>query len=326
MNPQDEFGHPVGDHPAWSESYYFNCVDPDQKICMVTRMSFRANDGYADGLHVVFLEGNRILFSFNRRDLKVDDHELKVHGLCFERGEPFKNWTVSYEGPIMDMPDGTVLLTPKNERPADWHKTSHLNLTLDFETLSDPHYTGRGETGHFEQTCVSKGQIKVGEKSWEIKGFGVRDKSWGPRDWKPMADSSAGDSQQQQIQGPTPFVQWFSMNFGPDLALGFVTINTPQGEMLHNAGWFHQEGKTREMHDIKVESRYKPDSIQHATANITGTTDDGSTVELDCQVLSICPIEFPMPEGTTFVLEGLARFILDGREGYGIAEYWHSQK
>lgn len=64
MDPKDEFVHPTGDHPAWSESYYFNFVDPEKLICLVTRMSFRANEGYADGLHIVFLGKDRILYSF----------------------------------------------------------------------------------------------------------------------------------------------------------------------------------------------------------------------------------------------------------------------
>ena len=57
MRREDEFLHPVGEQPAWSESHYFNFVDPDQKVGMFTRMGFRANERWADGLHVVFLGG-----------------------------------------------------------------------------------------------------------------------------------------------------------------------------------------------------------------------------------------------------------------------------
>jgi hypothetical protein len=31
-----------------------------------------------------------------------------------------------------------------------------------------------------------------------------------------------------------------------------------------------------------------------------------------------------MPQGATFVNEGLARFTMGGVTGYGIAEYWHN--
>ncbi|MFT6645347.1 MAG: hypothetical protein ACJAX5_002993, partial [Patiriisocius sp.] len=31
-NPKDELMHPVMGDNAWSESYYFNFVDPDSKV------------------------------------------------------------------------------------------------------------------------------------------------------------------------------------------------------------------------------------------------------------------------------------------------------
>ena len=63
MNKQDELMHPVGNDPAWSESYYFNFVDPESKIAMFSRMGFRPNNGWADGLHVVYLGGDRVAFT-----------------------------------------------------------------------------------------------------------------------------------------------------------------------------------------------------------------------------------------------------------------------
>ena len=63
----DERMHPVGDDPSWSESYYFNFVDPTTKLAMFTRMGFRPGDGWADGLHVVYLGGDRVAFARPRR-------------------------------------------------------------------------------------------------------------------------------------------------------------------------------------------------------------------------------------------------------------------
>ncbi|MBI4766076.1 MAG: hypothetical protein HY787_16005 [Deltaproteobacteria bacterium] len=55
MDKNDERMHLPGEDRDWSESYYFNFVDPDKKIGLFTRMGFRINDGWADGLHVLFL-------------------------------------------------------------------------------------------------------------------------------------------------------------------------------------------------------------------------------------------------------------------------------
>jgi hypothetical protein len=40
------------------------------------------------------------------------------------------------------------------------------------------------------------------------------------------------------------------------------------------------------------------------------------------KVLTVCPTKIPMPSGATFINEGLAQFTLDGKDGFGIAEYW----
>ena len=324
MDIQDEFVHSIGDHPAWSESYYFNIADPDKKICMVTRMSFRPNDGYADGLCVLFFDNNRILYSFNRRDIKMDDHELNVKHLFYERGEPFKNWRVRYDGPIIDTKDAAHFLVPKEKRPTGWYKMSLLNLQIDFKTMYDPHYAAQGETGHFEQICEGSGQFRIGEEIFQINGYGVRDKSWGPRDWKPLAINTEEKKQEKEKQTPTPFVQWFSMNFGSDLAIGLVSLNTPQGSAIHSTGWYQKEGKTQSIKEIKIQSLYQSNSLMHESARITGLKEDESPITLAYKTISVCPIEFPMADQTTFVLEGFAKFSFEDKDGYGIAEYWHS--
>src|SRR5207342_2815433 len=66
-DPADELFHPVGEHPAWSESYYFNFVDPETGVGAFTRMGFRPNDGWADALHAVYLPGGRVAFTYGRR-------------------------------------------------------------------------------------------------------------------------------------------------------------------------------------------------------------------------------------------------------------------
>ena len=56
----DEAMHPTGEDRAWSESYYFNFVDPKSGVGMFTRMGFRPGNGWADALHAVYLGGQRV--------------------------------------------------------------------------------------------------------------------------------------------------------------------------------------------------------------------------------------------------------------------------
>ena len=154
MNPADERMHPVGDAPAWSESYYFNFVDPVSKVAMFTRMGFRPGDRWADGLHVVYLGGDRVAFTYGRREIGADlapyDDDLTVGGLTATCLEPFRHWTVRYAGPAQDIVDAAILLERRKARPEGWFKAAELDMQVDFEALTDAHYAAEGARGHFE--------------------------------------------------------------------------------------------------------------------------------------------------------------------------------
>ncbi len=51
--------------------------------------------------------------------------------------------------------------------------------------------------GHYEQLVRATGTITVGEDTWTVDGFGLRDHSWGPRSW----------------QAPW-YYRWLTVNFG----------------------------------------------------------------------------------------------------------------
>jgi len=331
MNPLDERMHPVGDAPAWSESYYFNFVDPESKIAMFTRMGFRPGDGWADGLHVVYLGGDRVAFTYGRRDIGRDltayNGDLKAGGLMIECLDPFKHWRIQYDGPAQDIADAAILLERRKSRPADWFTEAQLTMSVDFHGICEPHYAAAGgatvgERGHFEQTGRVSGQIRVADQTFNVNGFGVRDKSWGPRDWGSGAVS--GPTAPRVIRaGPAPFVNWFSMNFGPDLALGGACIRAADGKM-RGTGWFNADNRNEDLDDVVIETQYRPDSIWHTDVRLTGRTRSGRLLDITGRVLTVCPTKIPMRGGATFVNEGLAQFSLDGKTGYGIAEHWHA--
>ena len=327
----DEKMHPVGDDPAWSESYYFNFVDPDSKVGMFTRMGFRPGNGWADALHAIYLEGKRVAFTYGRRDIGKDltvyDGDLAAGHLRLTCEDAHKRWRLTYDGPAQDIPNGEILLMRSKQRPDGWYTPSHMTMDLVFDCLTEPHYAARGDKGHFEQSGQVTGNIKVGDSTYEVRGFGVRDKSWGPRDWGAgdrEADKGSGESSgNSQADGPAPFVNWFSMNFGDHAAMGGSCFRHKDG-VIRGEGWMQREGRSLALKNVVITSTYQPDSILHETVRLTATTEDGESIEIDGRVLSMCPTKIPMPGGATFVNEGLAEFRWNGRTGYGIAEHWHA--
>jgi hypothetical protein len=323
--PNHELMHPVGDHPAWSESYYFNFVDPESRIGMFTRMGFRPNSGWADALHVIYLAGRRVAFTYGRRDIGEDlstcNGDLRAQDLCITCVEPFKQWRIQYSGPAQDIADAEVLLTRSKERPEGWFTPAELEMDITFACTTDPHYAALGEHGHFEQGGRVTGEIRLGDERFSVSGFGVRDKSWGPRDWG--AGSQSGTSQSQSASGPAPFVNWFSMNFGESVALGGSCFRGPDG-VLQGKGWMLRDNVAVDLEEITIESTYQSDSIIHETVALNATMSDGERLHIEGNVLNVCPTKIPFPGGAIFVNEGLTEFRWGDRTGYGIAEHWHA--
>lgn len=323
----DEAMHPTGEDGHWSESYYFNFVDPKSGVGMFTRMGFRPGNGWADALHAVYLGGQRVAFTYGRRDIGKDlsayDGDLKVGDLALTCEAPFKRWTVAYDGPAQDIADGAVLVTPAKERAEGWFTPADLSMTVTVEALTEPHYAADGAHGHFEQSIHATGSLTLGGETIAFDGYGVRDKSWGPRNWGGSSAADGAPSAGSTPSAPNPFVFWFSMNFGADVSLGGSCFRRADGTMK-GQGWIQDGEGMDTFDDVVAVTTFRPDSILHETVVLTGRTGRGREIRIEGRVQSMCPTKIPFPGGATFVNEGLARFTLDGREGFGIAESWHN--
>lgn len=318
--------HSTQDDPSWSESYYFNFVDPNTKVAMFTRMGFRPGNGWADALHVIYLNKRRVAFTYGRRDIESDlslyDGDLRAGNLEISCLDPQRLWQLDYHGPAQDIADAEVLLERSKLRPAGWFKPANLNMSLTFECLTEPHYAAKGERGHFEQSGIVTGHIALDDETHNVRGYGVRDKSWGPRDWG-AGNRNNNENKSSPASGPNPFVNWFSMNFGEHAALGGSCFRHKDGVIRGN-GWLQRDGLSFELEDVVIETTYKPDSIIHESIALKAKTPAGEVIEIAGNVMSVCPTKIPMPGGATFVNEGLAEFKWGDRIGYGIAEHWHA--
>jgi len=324
----DELMHAAGDDPAWSESYYFNFVDPSSRLGMFTRMGFRPGNGWADALHVVYLKGRRVAFTYGRRDIGSDlsryDGDLRAGDLTLTCVEPHRLWRIGYDGSAQDIADAEVLLQRSRSRPPGWFAPGRLSMDVEFHCLTEPHYAAQGVHGHFEQSGRVLGSIGLGRERWEVSGYGVRDKSWGPRDWgaSSRADAPGG---LPAANGPAPFVNWFSMNFGEHAAMGGSCFRQADGTLL-GEGWLQRDGASTTLRNVRIETDYRPDSIVHERVRLRAEADAGESIVITGRVLCVCPTKIPMPGGATFVNEGLTEFEWGERTGYGIAEHWHAVK
>jgi hypothetical protein len=329
-DPADELFHPVGEHDAWSESYYFNFVDPETGLGAFTRMGFRPNDGWADALHAVYLPDGRVAFTYGRRtDLTPEvvstlgPADPAVGNLLLRRGKAFRRWDIVYCGQAQVMEDPTVMLAATKDRPEGWNQPMELEMDIAFEAVSSPHYAVGGVQGHFEQTGRVSGSVRLGDQHWEVNGHGVRDKSWGPRTWQAPSGTAAKAAGPAAVEQGC-FLNWFSMNFGDDLALGGACGRTADGS-FRGKGWIFRQGETLDLTEVTMTTEFDPENpLLHQTVQLQAIDSRGASIQVDGTVMTICPTKIPRRDGLTFVNEGLARFHTEGRVGYGIAEHWHA--
>ena len=105
LDESHDFMHPVEGDQAWSESYYFNCYDPDTDTGFYTRCGIRPNEGTMDIGLSFWLPGGGIAHLGNVREQKVMiDDDLDVGVVKYERLAPLKQWriTASGEGASVD--------------------------------------------------------------------------------------------------------------------------------------------------------------------------------------------------------------------------------
>ena len=240
-----------------------------------------------------------------------------VGNLTLRRGEAFRRWDIVYSGAAQDMADPTVMLAASRDRPAGWQREAQLDMDVTFEAISEPHYAVGGTQGHFEQTGRVTGTIRLGDEQWDVSAFGVRDKSWGPRTWQAPSGTAAKAGGPAAVEQGC-FLNWFSMNFGADLALGGACGRTADGT-FRGKGWIQRDQETLSLDDVTISTGYDPaNPLLHETVELRATDSAGTTIVVDGTVLTICPTKIPRRDGVTFVNEGLARFRTGDRVGYGI--------
>ena len=319
LEPKDEYTHTPDSARNYNESMYFNVFDPKKKIGGWFRIGNRPNEGYAEMTTCLYLTGGRIAFMYAKPRI-TDNKAMNAGGMKIDVVEPFKRLNVSY--------DGKALLLAKPFEMADPGRAFRENPT--FEARVELNYEGvspmfGGETvredgkeiaidpeksfarAHYEQHMAAKGTFVIGDESFEIEGFGLRDKSWGPRHWQAI-----------------DWYRWCPMNFGRDFAM-MLSIVSGSGTSPRQGGMVLKDGKYDLIEECAIESDWDANYYQTAL-RAKVKTKSGARYDVDGKVLSLIPLrnrrtDQDGAELVTRITEGFTEYRCDGRTGYGISEY-----
>ena len=315
--PEDEYTHEPDPVPNYNESMYLNAFDLEREVGAWFRMGNRVNEGYAEMTVCIYLPGGRVAFLYSRPEIR-SNAEMKAGGLEIAVMEPFEHLTISYDGKVCLLEDPLEMADPRTAFKNN--PFVECEVRLDVRGVS-PMYGGLPQyadgspietdaeksfaKAHYEQHTAVTGSIRVGDEVLDIDGFGLRDKSWGPRYWQALS-----------------WYRWLPMTFGSDFGM-MLSIIERDGKVRYG-GMVLEGGEYHQIRECTIESDW--DEHDHQTAmRCTAVTDHGE-YEITGEVLSLIPLRNrrTTPDGEqlhTRITEAMTRYECNGRVGMGMSEY-----
>ena len=339
----DEYPHEPDDSPNYNESMYLNVFDLEREIGGWFRLGNRVNEGYAEMTVCLYLPGGRVGFMYQRPKI-TSNTAMDAGGLRIDVVTPFEELRVSYSGRIVLLDDPAAMSDPRSA----FRDNPHVDCTIEFAVHGmSPMYGGRPvradgselevdpatsfAKAHYEQHTKVTGTIRLAvpagagargsidhtvdevaddaiDEVIELDGFGLRDKSWGPRYWQAIG-----------------WYRWLPMMFGPDLAMMVSVIDGGPGREPRQSGMVLSGGEYHRITSAEIDSEF--DGFGNQTSmRCRAVTAAGDVYEVTGEVLSLIPLRNrrATPEGvelTTRITEAMTRYHCNGLSGVGMSEY-----
>ena len=259
LDPIDEYMHELGPEPNFNESMYFNVYDPKQRIGGWFRIGNRANERHAEMTVCLYLPDGKVAFMFQRATIDNND-AFNAGGLRIDVVEPFNELTLAYTGKVCVLSNPLEMVDPKRAFAENPRLPASVALTIlgrspMFGGEPDTPHEAPGEEfakGHYEQLLEAGGTITVGDATWTINGFGLRDHSWGPRFWS----------------APW-YYRWLTGNVGADF--GFMGSFVAKKKGGGSKGGFVWEGgdTVTVIDEVTVETEWVGKETYHRGINVT---------------------------------------------------------
>jgi len=317
---EDDLMHPNTGETNFNESAYFNFFDPTRRLGGFMRLGNRPNEGRAEMTLCLYLPDGRVAFMFKRSEIGGND-TFDAGGMRFEVRTPMRKHGLHYRGSCLLLDRPLDLLDPRAAFTANPYGTAELTLTYD--AVSRVHggeprvrqdggwvsanLEKKGEEfakGHLEQHGRAHGMLTIDGTKWEIDGFGLRDRSWGPRYW----------------QAPDHY-RWLTMNFGAEAGVA-AALTVQRDGRRRQGGYLYRPGSESEhIRKVEIETEHTGDEKLHAAVHVTLTLADGSIERIDGRVLAMVPLRNRREGVTTRIAEGLTAWRWGDRVGYGWSEY-----
>jgi hypothetical protein len=308
LRESDDSMHENTGEPTFNESAYFNFYDPQARLGGFVRIGNRPGEGHAEMTVCLYPPQGGAAFMFWRAKIAGNDR-FEAAGLRFEMPKAFVQQRISYDGTCCSLADPLALLEPR--RAFAENPQVPVQIELRYDALSEAFGGEPREPrpdapdfarGHFEQHGHATGTVTIDGVDYEIDGFGLRDRSWGPRTWQALER-----------------YRWLTMNFGPHAGIAAAYIKERSGREVPG-GYIYSAGEqNRALEHVEIETRY--DGDLHSGLSAVLRPAGGPPERIEGRVLRMVPLRNRRDGITTRIAEGLTEWRWGDRVGYGWSEY-----
>ena len=332
LEPSDEYMHELGPESNFNESMYINCFDPAQRVGGWFRIGNRANEGYAEMTVCLYLPsddnspeagGRSVAFMYKRPEIDNND-AFDAGDLRWTMVTPFEELRIDYNGKVLLLDEPEQMANPREAFKNNPFTEAEVHLTFCgqgrdsmFGGEPDTPHEKPGEEfakGHYEQLVEGRGSIKVGDREWQIEGYGLRDHSWGPRYW----------------QAPW-YYRWLTANVDRDF--GFMASRVAKKDGPGTRGGFVWENGQMHLCDsVEITTQTRGDDAYHdqIEATLKSSRSDREW-RVRGEAISLIPLRNrrQAPDGEwlqTRISEAYTQWTVEsgefeGRVGFGMSEY-----
>ena len=283
----------------WSDSFYFGGGD-GRGLAFYTRIGLRPNEGVTEGALGAWLPGQGFVLAFAREGVR---DEISCGPARFHCVSPFQLWELSFEGRGRLFERAEQLATER-----DRYRDVELSGSLLFTAWTGPlEFAGGIERGvaarHYEQPGSVGGVLAVDGRRHPVAGRGLRDHSWGVRDWQGV-----------------PYWRWFGIVRDPDT---FLVVNNVGrdggGESV--GGFLMREGELAPVVACDTESELDPELGCQRRFALAVSDELDRTASVRGEAISVAPLRQRRAGRLTHVNEALTEYEWDGERSTGISEY-----
>ncbi|WP_214106660.1 hypothetical protein [Acrocarpospora catenulata] len=310
--------HEPGTDPLWRESYYFEFFDDDAGIGLFHSMGERPAKNHSGVFSGVWGDQRAVLVDWDKVGRYDDGTVHRSAGFEYKQDPLTGIWHMTFSGAMVRVPNtagdtpGTrvpheLMLPPRKQVesgmepdlvPANWDIAfTPCSPAYRYEPVS-PLWSTVFDV-HYDQFGIFSGHLTIGDKTYEVNAKGMRDHSWGVRDWAKVDEWQFG---------------WFHHAPGQSVAWWELTI----GDTTVWDGAVHRgDAKGASVVSVDRTIRFRGDRAESepTTAEFVVHTSDGEDIRIETQIVDVVPARFVKTDhesqevNTTIVDHCLARHL-----------------